>query len=368
MVNNIKKSSLLLIIFLFTISCDKKEITFLKEVTFKTNFASQIKFRGTFKDPNDQKEYFYIADPVTHKTIKIFDLNGDFEYEIPLQSFNENQINIDKIVIHNKDSICVLGFNTLYLTNSAGIINETIPLKREVGTDVYTYLLLQNTNFSDNYKELLFFCDWRGYTDKEYKTYYEDAFYKPKHLKIKNIFDSKKREYQYGGIFYKNLSSKPLQYFEMTSFYAYKDKLYVMSGYSNFLFIYDRSTLQLIDKVKINSSYTNIGVKAFTLEKKAFSKDYHELYSKYGFINKVVVHDNFIYLVMNLNVNGEDIHISEYPFSIIKYDLNFNKVNEIAFKDKTYCGSSVLITNEGILMENLKKSTDEKTIYTLFTM
>lgn len=368
MINNIKKSSLLLIIFLLTISCDKKEITFLKEVTFKTNFASQIKFRGTFKDPKDQKEYFYIADPVTHKTIKIFDLNGDFEYEIPLQSFNENQINIDKIVIHNKDSICVLGFNTLYLTNSAGIINETIPLKREVGTDVYTYLLLQNTNFSDNYKELLFFCDWRGYTDKEYKTYYEDAFYKPKHLKIKNIFDSKKIEYQYGGIFYKNLSSKPLKYPEMTSFYAYKDKLYVMSGYSNYLFAYDRNTLQLINKSKINSSYTEIGRNAFSLKTDDYSDEYRKSHLSYGFINKVVVHDNFIYLVMNLNVNGEDVHIIERPFSIIKYDLNFNKVNEIAFKDKTYCGSSVLITNEGILMENLKKSTDEKTIYTLFTM
>ena len=83
-------------------------------------------------------------------------------------------------------------------TDESGKIRNTTNLNRlSSKNDFYTYLLPQTTNFTDNYKSLLFNCDWRYNLNKEYKYYYEDCFYKSRFVKIKNIFDSKKIEKNY---------------------------------------------------------------------------------------------------------------------------------------------------------------------------
>ena len=118
--------------------------------------------------------------------------------------------------------------------------------------------------------------------------------------------------------------------------------------------------------IKIKSNSTDISIKPTNANIDMDSEAYHKLFANYGFINNIKINNQNIYLTFNLNVKGEDINISERPFTILKYDNNFKKINEITFYDKTYCGSSVKLIKQGLLLENLKKSTNEKTFYTLF--
>lgn len=372
MSKKIKKISTLILILIAFIYCNEKkerkiEKKSIKEICFEVGFTTLRKFRGIYYDKKDNEEYFYFADPVTHKKIKIFDLKGHFKYEIPLFEFSKKLISIDKILFSDKDSILVLGSNTVYLTDESGKIRNTTNLNRlSSKNDFYTYLLPQTTNFTDNYKSLLFNCDWRYNLNKEYKYYYEDCFYKSRFVKIKNIFDSKKIEYKFSDNFYSNISKEPKNYFELLQFHIKDNKIYTMSCYSEYLFIYDFNTLKPLKKIKIISNSTDISIKPTNANIDMDSEAYHKLFANYGFINNIKINNQNIYLTFNLNVKGEDINISERPFTILKYDNNFKKINEITFYDKTYCGSSVKLIKQGLLLENLKKSTNEKTFYTLF--
>ena len=369
------KTIYILILCVLFVSCKKEtETTIYKNliikdnITFATGFSSMVKFRGVIKENN--QELIYFADPVSAKTIKFFTLNGVLTDSISLKELSVLGINADQLIIKSKDSIIAIGFNEMYLLNRKGNILKTIYLKRISNEgDKYTFMYPKINSFNNNLNEILFFCDWRKNLYKDYNHYYEGAFYKPKVLKITNPLDTVKSVYQYGDIFYKNISDLPKVYFENPTLSIYKDRFYMMSSYSNVLFVYDLATMKKIRETKIASNFTPIGVVPFTISNNKpyyTSNEYHKLHLKYGFNRYIFLNNKNIYLLNYLKYNNGDIDIMKRPFSILKLNHNLETVGELAFQDLVYRGGSFLVTEKGILLENNNLSDYEKNTYTLF--
>ncbi len=369
------KTIYILILCVLFVSCKKEtETTIYKNliikdnITFATGFSSMVKFRGVIKENN--QELIYFADPVSAKKIKFFTLNGVLTDSISLKELSLLGVETDQLIVKSKDSILAIGFNEMYLLNRKGNILKTIYLKRiNSDGDKYTFMYPKINSFYNNLNEILFFCDWKKNLHKDYNHYYEGAFYKPKVLKITKPLDTLKSTYQYGDVFYKNISNNPKTFFEIPTISIYKDRFYMMSSYSNMLFVYDLVTMKKIREIEIASNYTPIGVSPFIIsDNKPYytSNEYHKLHLKYGFNRYIFLNNKNIYLLNYLKYNNGDIDIMKRPFSILKLNHNLETVGELPFQDLVYRGGSFLVTEKGILLENNNLSDYEKNTYTLF--
>lgn len=372
------------------------EIELKREVTFQIGFQSSAKYTGVYYDKTLKKEIIYFAEPVTRKCLKTFDLFGNIIDSILLVNALDYLGEIEGISVISKDTIIV---NSLY-TNKYAIINSqgkcwhTVDLNNAMQNinnniyELYTSVMPSSIKFQDF---LIFNCSWRYNSidrlnnnepanDLDYlKYFYKNTLHSPYFIKV-NDYISQTPNVEFGLFsFYNQISEFPKVFVEPPFFKILNDKIFVFSTYSDFLFVVNPYDLEILEKIKITSRYTDIGIKAPSISMETIpylEKIINDEARTKGYINRIyynTIDKEYIVEVVH-ELKKDDVskaNIVFRPFSIIVFNESFTKYNEFNFPKDKYNGGFSALTQEGLMIAkkpNLKiQSNDHEKTFSIFT-
>jgi len=365
-----------LLTFDLIVSCKNSKrikLTPTNEFIFETDFQYNYKNSNIIYSNELKKEVIYFADIVTKKKISFFELNGKKLYDIPLNYVTNNGYDIDSYEVLNKDSVTVLTLysNIVFLLNKKGDCLKT----------VYLDSLIKNKNknrfeyYSIKYKNknnFILAVNWLGsdtskipqnsYTHLEY--FYRNLPLQPKLVSL-NIFNSNQNKVKWGldSAYSKITKNNELNIFvETNKFLSTEKNIYFYSWYSDKIFQINKENLKLEKKITIDANGQNIGVDPKFLNQKnqnyIFDSVSIGLQSQASISNVIFdKYRNFFYVIV---ANKHDIkHKGKgRNYSLLIYDKNFEKINEVYLDKELYLPSLLFPSKKGVLIGINSKQND----------
>jgi hypothetical protein len=317
---------------------------------------------GVLNEGNE--ELLYFVDTKTFKRITVVDKNGKLKYLVPLDSFVKNDEYIDGIQIHSLDSIFLYAAKNshTYVLNRKG---EVIGFKQlpSLTEHLIGNAAGDNQIFDNNHKLLIHTMPSDNSTPDTFKSleskvrvHGEMARRIPYLAAIDNPFINTPKINYYLKGFYSRFIPENKYFLEAGGDFIINNNLVqVASQYSDSLYCYDNKTFVLRKAFKIKSNYTQIGLEPTTIE--AFlSHSKGEMMIGHGMIwfQYRDPYRNLTYVTVLHAAKGS----SRFrPWSIIALDEDFNQVAEFLIDANKYSPCQLLVTKEGILLDNLHPST-----------
>ena len=338
-----------IVLVLVVLSCSKEsEMRSEKEVVFKVGYEPVSVLSGYYKD----ESLLYFTDPATTQQIKLFDLKGNFKDSISLTEVINQYPEIADIHIFSLDTIVVTSryINRISVLNRNGKIWKQLDLDNKVIDSEQNKYWLQQSSFASPNKEkdrLVYHSEWRGNLiddakDKtpnkteEYIKYFNRKSYDSYvFVSVEGLFGSKPKLTFGLKDFYHEINDDPF-YLIGGMFTIVKDYIYVFRYFSDNIFIIDKNTLELINKVKLTSAYTTIGIKPPVTSE---DFDYLKTVSRQkGTIQRLLydeTKDEF-YVILTKDIKEEKEEGSYRPFVVQCYDKNFKLKVEKEFGASKY--------------------------------
>jgi len=372
---------LLLFLSVFLLSCNNNKSVLLTkkgEVFFGLKNALSYSRKGIFFDRKTKKELVFFADAVTNKKILFFDVNGVLNDSVDLKEVTKTFEKPLNIKIISKDSILYLNKEFIVLINKKGEIKNVVDLMKltanDTSNDVYKFLPSFSNNYIEENKNIIFSLDWQYHKNNkdnyDFKNYYIDAFKKPSIVRFDNFLtDSVSYVYEKENVF-KNVFDKPKKFGRGIYYKKINDKNFIISLYSNYLLQFDEENLKVAKKILIESDYTKIGHKAFDI-----NEEFNDVYNMPKGILTNIFYDKkigcyYVVVLHKIEFKNDEIDykkLDERPFSIIKYDTDFKKLNEFVFnKEKSeYLVNGIFQTEKGLLILN-NDNNEKKLRFSIF--
>lgn len=395
----LKKYTTFLILCTVIISCQTKKqspktphahiLNPHHEVTFDVGYPVRHKFNGCYFSRVDSTEYFYFADPATHKEIIFFTFKGVLKWRIPIKEMLKFGNDVNSISVVSPDTIIGLVnySNKIFILNSLGNcwkkldVNEQLTAstlgRYELTGSIFNHFLITEqdlifcTDLQQNWDTLI-------YNKSQLETYrflFSRLNNRYQFIKIENIYGDPKIQYGLKN-FYPNKSGEYL-YGEVGNYCYLNKRLFIFSFFSDTIYEVKIDDFTIMNKFHIQSNETKIGYEPIHITEDYFLKTPGEASQKaktQGRINHIYF-DNytnrFIISVMHsVPYESPDSLIAENrTWSILIYDNNFRKLDEISFNRKTYfmdiipCKEGILISNNWQTWNNYDKT---KARYMLF--
>jgi len=354
-----QKTITLLLFYLIFIGCKNKEkqtgyvntFSITDTITFNVDFFPSLRCSGSYFDKKHNKTLIYFSEPTTRKELKIFDDNANELYSIDLKKA-VNYLNGDvyNLTFFSLDTIVLSGFynNRLAYINSQGELWKTTELSNLLQKDTFWYELhpasgkgnMRNGNaflFHSSYIKnpntapKLSVYDW-------YKNYFESYYF----FYVDDVFaDTLSGNFKVKG-FYKNLYNKPCTFIEPEFYSIINDKIFVFTMYSDYFFVFDATTFELLKEEQAHSDYTKIGTEPVELTKENISNVQDLINQKtrrVGYVEDILYDEKTKNYLLQLHHENLDRFRSN-KFSILILDEEFNKKGEIPFtngKIKAFC-------------------------------
>ncbi|MCL4815795.1 MAG: hypothetical protein KJZ56_04075 [Flavobacteriales bacterium] len=365
------------------------------EDSFNLNFADTLSFDVGFEysrsgcfTGNDKKTYFYFADPVTHKKIKIFDKKGNFFLEVSLVDALKKIEEVLCIDVINEDSIVLLGFynNKIAVINSKGTVwkfhdlrNTTVDKDSNffyiygIGYKNYTYVdgklnLIYSLNFAEN------IVDKREGKVPNNELEYIKYNCKRQHkgfamCKIQNVFsDSIEFSFELNE-FFKLVSDTPFVQSRPIIYFPVKDNLFIYSSDMPNKLLHVDKNMKIVNRVNIFSQYTTIGKNPIKINQNEFeAKVELNRTQKMGSISRVFWLPNIemFVTVVKHKLSNEEI---EDKISLIFFDAEYQIKKEILLEG-AYSPYPYFVEDNKIIFElftdNLKNKYEKK--FVVFTI
>lgn len=349
------------------------KITPIKNLEYETGFDYNYKNAKVFYSQELNRELIYFADIVTQKKISFFDLNGKKLYDIPLNYVTNNGYDIDSYEVLNKDSVAVLTLynNIVFLLNKKGDCLKTVYLDsliKDKNKNRFEYYSIKYKNKNN----FVLAANWLGsdtskipqnsYAHLEY--FYRNLPLQPKLVSL-NIFNSNQHNVLWGldSAYSKITKNNELNIFvETNKFLSTEKNIFFYSWYSNKIFQINKENLQLEKKITIDANGQNIGVVPKYLNQKnqnyIFDSVSIGLQSQASISNVIFdKYRNFFYVII---ANKHDIKYKGKGrnYSILVYDKNFEKINEVYLDKELYLPSLLFPCKEGVLIGIDSKTND----------
>lgn len=356
------------------------ELTPLKELTFKSGFASwNIKCISY-----EESECIAIADFVTHKKIVIHNLESQkIIHEIPLKKIIEKGDKIRSFEFLDDEAVLIstLYTNRLYSCSFDGSIIRQIELNDYCPTEE----ILEFTAGTDKfiYKNSLIWCSDLVYDQQNLK----NGFYSsPEDFEIqhkKRPFLVKINNYLSDSLFlsfgmenfYSRFVDSNLVCIEGKGIRILDERLFLYSNFTDTIYEVCPKTLQLKYCYGISSKYTRIGYTPPTQYDIEKNNAHIEFAKTKGYIYNLLFYPkNGVFLVV-LRHNSNPVAGSDQksrPWSILICDHEFSILDEIKMDESRYA-PQVITSKMGILISNYPNTkTDsnayQQTTYTLFDL
>lgn len=164
------------------------------------------------------------------------------------------------------------------------------------------------------------------------------------------------------------------EYAILEGFYSKQlsDELFLFSQYSDLILKFDVSKMECIEKLKIKSDYTKIGVIPAKISKSNVA-DFGKVMSKKlqseGSIFDLFFDEseNKFYLIVCHDFKIKEGQTTDYrPFSIIVLTKEFTKIKEINFEYGTHSPNFCLMTKKGLLVLNKYENEDDPKVFSVF--
>lgn len=325
---------------------------------------------GSFYESSMNTELLYFTEPVTLKNIKIFDTNGSFVDSVPLNQAISELDEIQSITILSLDTIIISSFISpkIVFLNRYGNCYKTINIEDILPDSLkssYEYYPSITYNYLDN-ANCIFFRSWPNYHKilsennmytnsmntnmyNYYKYFYESPFL----FKLDVNGDS--TNYNFGCYnIYKNICDNNYLFDEVPNFKILNNKVFIWSIYSNLLFEVDPNSLEIQNKINVNSEYTKtytdpIKIDTTNLEEQLKLQQDLNIYG--GKIFNVFYNclEKQYYLIIKHEVTNRNDSNSKKTFSIIIYNETFQKSKEYMMDETKYLYSSAIMLEEGLM-------------------
>lgn len=375
---------ILLSCFFIIVSCDEKKSTLslnIKgEISFDTGFNPESKFSGAFFDKNTREEVIYFAEPVTQKIIKFFNTEGKILDSISLKNLSQVTPTINSLKVISRDTILFFNYTQIIVVNKTGNVRKQIDLQKLVENDKSDDIFEFNDAYGSGYEidnsSIILNLNWvknkRTKTDLSYEEFFLRNYDKPSIIKINNFLtDSISYTFSKQN-HYRSFTEKPKIFSEGFNCKQINNRTFIMSNYTNFMLIYDKNKLKVIDKISIFSDFTAIGREPLNIDDSSFaSKETFEKAKMAGAITNLFYNykTKEYFVVVRHQIEKDFIYKEkERPFSIIKYDKNFNKISEVIINQNKldYFGYKLIQTQSRIMILNNKNTDDKKISFTIF--
>jgi hypothetical protein len=350
------------------ISCAVKDPSLVKkkEITYQTGFPFRDPY-GIFFNLEDNTEYFYVSEMGYIRKLLFFTINGKKKIEISTDSLADWR-STDGIVIKSLDTIIFI------MTDHGGTSKDRIVFmdrngKRwkkielgEIPSDennfkYHFYLSFITHSFSDD--SSVFFNTGLTYDVLDStirKSRNQDLILKTiiplahkAHILLKyNVYTN---QYQFAlSDMWRRVCPDTNSYILAFHFSIENNFLLLYDFFGNEIYILDKNTFDIYNKIDITSPYTGVGVPPSSMEDR-ISPFYYN--GKHGRIINIL-YDKFnqlYYLILRHTID-DPLLSDEASFSIQIYDTSFKKLTEQIFEGTEYDYKSCLVCSQGLLIRH----------------
>ena len=365
-------------IFLLLVSCTNKT-TVLNTTVFDVGYKSTTRFTGNFYDEKSKKEIIYFAEPVTNKKIKFFEVDGTFVKEISLVNIANEMETIDNVFISNLDSIHLFSLkkNQIQTIDSNNQKIRTIDLSKitYLNGDIYEFRIYGSARNIIWHNKIFLATQWFDNINKkvdpeknELVDFYDNWFNSDNLISIEIDKEGKLQKNVVINSFYKNISKSADVFMEGNYYTFIKNKLLYTSLYSDKLYVFDPNNGKLITTKPIFSDFTKITNGGIPLNKTTLPdlQNLINLKMKKSYISSIFynTNSNNYEIILQHEINQSE-SFSDRKFSILIYNNNFKKLEEIYFKDQKYNSFSALFIDNKIMLECKNESKTSKKYETI---
>ena len=334
-----------LIVLLFFTSCTIRKTQLVKsqEFIYQTGFPDWDPC-GVFYDKENNTEYVYFASMAYKKKLLFFSLGGEKLIEIPTDSISDWRT-ANGIFVTNLDTIVFImgGCGTknirIIFMDKQGNCFKKIDINDVVQTDENNRKY--NTSYGNIFENGVFFL----------KTSPADYSYQIKHKShVLLKYDIQTGEYQYAlSDMWRRICTDTNLYIQDINFAVENNILFVYSQTGNMLYLLNKNTYKINKKIKIVSSYTDIGVEPRTIEDISMEHYEREVPLHGQLVD--IEYDNYNRLYYVFIRHADSSLKNDASFSIQIYNKKFKKLSEQVFDGKEY-KPNYMICSQGLLLRN----------------
>lgn len=359
--NLLIKIVIISLIFL-NISCKNNDnLVIKKEVSFKNSLGNNYRFFGKFEQNN--KAYVYFADLMTRKKIYFHDNKGVLEDSILFNNPLLIEKNIHSLSVISKDTLLLYSNREIISINKKCEIIKTLNLDTLLVNENIIYeISALNSSSSPNLKnQILIRLSFREAKNQisTNEDYYKQSFDNPNLLIINNFFTQTVSYKLYPYNYYKYLFKDSGAFLENFKYFKLNGNYVLCSNFSDRILIFD-SLFKNYKTIKIESNFTEIGK----------SKPLVSFANRYEFANIQEIFylkksKEYIFIIRH-EIEKDNLKLKNArPFSMIKLDNEFNKLNEKAYLNDLFKSYRAFLLNEQIYInKNLKD--EDKNVFSSF--
>lgn len=381
----------LLVSLLFSCSLDTSKssiqqssrLMLTDSLSFKTRMAVRHQHSGTYFNEKTKEELFYFSNIASTKTIKFFNKDSILVDTVQLNSvlMQSNIHTIDAIDIISLDTILILSqnSNTLFFIDRQGAVFKELSLDelfQKNSDDIYSFRAPVSGTILLNDSTVVLQANWdRNKSENtselsrlEYLKHYVKSYWtKPSLLVINQIFDENPNF-----IFKYSIFPQVIDEIDSTAFlgefsrYDFgNNQIISWTSYSDKIVLLD-SASNVLSVNPIKSSKSEIGDQYFNINKENVDnfeevlREHERTSSRIG----NVIYDsnrNIYYIKVSDKRTLEWFNKNKYrQWSLLVYDEEFNKLEEISFDKKKYGNGMFKLSKLGLMIEVKKEITDYK--------
>lgn len=352
-------------------------------ITFDVGFAFQRRHAGTFVD--DQGiEHFYFAEPVTHKQLKVFSLEGKYERTIPLDSALFVIDEIQGIAVAGADSILLSAPFTgeVVCLDGHGSVRHVFTVGDQFRADSLTSFEPTAPGWSDFLlgDGWVFRAGWwfddlerakqeKGWDQPTYlRAYYARSRYAPCMVRIRPSAAGEERITLGPDSFYTELldTTEVFDISEHLNVHRTPKGTFYFSWFSPTIFEIDSVTFDLRRSATVRSALTDIGVPPVTIERSLADEHAHaEALETHGALGQVAFDPrsgNLVVLVMHAGKKGGPWH--QRPFSLVVLDQQLGPKAEVVVPSSAYVPLTLISSRHGLYLERASGAPERATVHT----
>jgi hypothetical protein len=342
-----------------------------------TDWRYNTNYSGVFTDHASGKEYFFLGDIRTHLRVRVFNIEGQHLFDVPLDSAINAVNDIHCLTMLTKDRLVLLddrGEHMVVLDTTGRIVRKRslVDVRCDEHDDLYE-LYPTNTGLTllDGKlylgPALMGACNDKPYyerTNSELLTmqrYYALATGKCKVAEIDPLATSAGVRFGASSLL-EHLTDVPRKTLGTAYTAQANGKVFVFSNYSPFVHEIDTATLTVSRKVPINYMYGDVGITPPPISEEGLKRDSANILRaiKPYVLSFTYDQPSGHYLAAVVHELPDDTP-KEDPawwrnWSLVVLDSNYNKVGEYVLSGKVYSGSVLLSTKQGTWV--LKKDLD----------
>ena len=372
---------LTLLFFSASMSCATQDSNTLEQtkevISFDLKFRPRPIFHGVLEEK--QENIYYFSDVVSYKEVVFF--NSKYE-KIKTISLKEvaKEDNIGGIKPINSDSILVLSLHTsnIYLVNQNGKILKKIILKSLIDVpievnapiafidgDVNSLLLANSPPLDSNFNSSDMINSMKLSWNESNKRGYL--------IKVENALKDPKLSFCVKG-FYSNFAKDDYLYTESPHYLSLKNNIFILSCYSDSLYISERNSCTVEKKIPVKSKFTQLPTEAVSINKDNVANSTHNVHLQtFGYVHDICYDEyrNVYYLsiVHKVPINAtKEERGGSRAWSVLVLNEKFEALDEVKFEPKQFNHGFIIPVKKGILISNYKDrdSDDISTKFTLF--